>query len=110
MVTRRGRAAIACRKGDAQSMRREGQGPRIGVGALVVQPPAIGDRLVRLIGQCGLLLGLEIVYEASRGLIPQQDDVTWQHGLLVVSTEKSWHIFDPWRGGNKPAGRGVVTP
>ena len=48
------------------------------------------------------------MYEASRGLIPQQDDVARQHGLLVVSIEKSWHIFDPWRGGNKSAGRGVA--
>jgi len=89
-------------------MRRESQGPRTHIGTLGVQPPDIGDRLVRLIGQCGVLLGLEKVYEASRGLIPQQDDVALQHGLLVVSIEKSWHIFDPWRGGNKLAGRGAA--
>ena len=90
-------------------MKREGLDPRTRVGALVVQPPDIGGRLVRLIGQCVVLLGLEKVYEASRGLIPQQDDVARQHGLLVVRIEKSWHILDPWRGGNKPAGRGVAA-
>jgi len=78
-------------------MKREGLAPRTRVGALVVQPPDIGGRLVRLIGQCIVLLGLEKVYEASRGLIPQQDDAARQHGLLVVSIEKSWHIFDEWR-------------
>jgi PAP2 superfamily len=78
-------------------MKREGLDPRTRVGALVVQPPDVGGRLVRLIGQCVVLLGLEKVYEASRGLIPQQDDVARQHGLFVVSIEKSWHIFDEWR-------------
>src|SRR3989440_7751170 len=78
-------------------MKREGLDPRTRVGALVVQPPRPCHRLVRLIGQCAVLLGLEKVYEASRGLIPQQDDVALQHGLLAVSIEKSLHIFDEWR-------------
>jgi hypothetical protein len=39
-------------------MRPEGQRPRTRVGALVVQPPDIGGHLVRLIGQCVILLGL----------------------------------------------------
>jgi hypothetical protein len=53
--------------------------------------------LTRLIGQCAVLLGLEKVYEAGRGLIPQQDGVALRHGLLAVSIEKSLHIFDEWR-------------
>jgi hypothetical protein len=43
-------------------MKREGLDPRTRVGALVVQPLDIGGRLVKLIGQCVVLLGLEKVY------------------------------------------------
>jgi hypothetical protein len=58
---------------------------------------ALREAVAGLLTHGLILLGLAQRYEASRGLIPQQGDLARRHGLLVVSTEKSWHIFEEWR-------------
>ena len=55
--------------------------------------------LARIVGLCKQLLiivGLEKLYEVTRGIVPRQHDVAMQNGLEVVSLEKSLHIFDEW--------------
>jgi hypothetical protein len=53
-------------------------------------------RLWGLVRQLAIILGLEKVYELSRGIVPQQNVLALDHGLQVVGIEKSLHIFDEW--------------
>lgn len=65
--------------------------------AVAAPPQALISRVWGLAVQLVIVLGLEKVYEASRGIIPRQDAVALQNGLAVVGIEKSLHIFDEWR-------------
>jgi hypothetical protein len=68
-------------------------GHRVGTTA----PPALTrTRVFGLIWQLAILYLLDKAYEATRGIIPHQEDVALRHGLAVVGIEKSWHIFDEW--------------
>lgn len=70
---------------------------RVRTGELVATAPAPYLRLLGLAKQLIIILGLEKIYEFSRGIVPRQADVALQHGLFVVGLEKSLHIFDEWR-------------
>lgn len=70
---------------------------RVRTGELVAPAPAPFVRLFSLAKQLIIILGLEKVYEFSRGFVPRQADIALQHGLLVVGIERSLHIFDEWR-------------
>lgn len=54
-------------------------------------------RIGGLIRQAAIIYLLERVYELTRGIVPQQYTVALDHGLEVVSLERSLHIFDEWR-------------
>lgn len=71
---------------------------RICMRAVTAQPPAPAwiERLWRMAVQVLIIVGLEKVYEATRGLVPRQQDVALQHAETVIDLEKSWHIFDEW--------------
>ena len=64
--------------------------------------------LLRVLGLCKqlfIIVGLEKIYEVSRGIVPRQHDVAMQNGLEVVNLEKNLHIFDEWH-----LQRFVLTP
>ena len=65
-------------------MRHDGE--RVGTTA---QPALIRTRVFGLIGQLAILYLLDKAYEATRGIIPHQEDVALRHGLAVVGIEKS---------------------
>ena len=68
-------------------------GDRVGTTA----PPALTrTRVLGLIWQLAIIYVLDKAYEATRGIIPHQEDVALRHALAVVGIEKSWHIFDEW--------------
>ena len=72
-------------------MRHDGE--RVGTTA----PPALTrTRVLGLIWQLAIIYLLDKAYEATRSIIPHQEDVALRHGLAVVGIEKSWHIFDEW--------------
>ncbi|MDQ2828600.1 MAG: phosphatase PAP2 family protein [Chloroflexota bacterium] len=58
------------------------------------RPPL--ERILGLGVQILIIIGLEKVYEASRGIVPRQDHVALSNGLAVVHLEKTLHIFDEW--------------
>jgi PAP2 superfamily len=68
-------------------------GERVGTAA---QPALTRTRVLGLMGQLAILYVLEKAYEATRGIIPHQEDVALRHGLAVVGIEKSWNIFLEW--------------
>jgi PAP2 superfamily len=67
------------------------------MGDIIVYRPAALVRLFGLIRQLIIILGLEKIYEVSRGIIPQQANQALHNGLIVVNLEKSLHIFNEWR-------------
>ena len=67
------------------------------MGDVVAQPPALVGRVVRMAGQLAIIVGLEKIYQATRGLIPQQAKVALDNGLAVVGLEKNLNIFDEWK-------------
>ena len=58
------------------------------------RPPL--ERILGLGIQILIIIGLEKVYEASRGIVPRQQNVALDNGLAVVHLEKTLNIFDEW--------------
>lgn len=67
------------------------------MGEVTMQPPALRRRLMGLAGQMTVILLLDKIYEATRGIVPHQAAIALQNGLTVVSIERSLHIFFEWR-------------
>ncbi len=65
--------------------------------SVVAEPRPALARILGLCKQLFIIVGLEKIYEVSRGIVPRQHDVALQNGLEVVNLEKSLHIFDEWR-------------
>lgn len=47
--------------------------------------------------QAVILLALELLYDAGRGLVPQHAATALHNGLAVVALERHLHVFDEWR-------------
>jgi len=64
---------------------------------VVIRPSPLVPRLWGLARQFVVIIGLEKIYEVSRGTVPRQSSVALTNGLKVVRLEKTWHIFDEWK-------------
>jgi hypothetical protein len=62
----------------------------------LAQPALTLTRVLGLIWQLAIIYILDKAYEATRGIIPHQENIALRHALAVVGIEKSWHIFDEW--------------